>query len=81
MIHGIPVVLWVEAPHREAAVVSVDNELKAVVDGAILGMSLPNDDENTEWHLRWERGLAPEVVSEEFEFDRETGEMRKLDNG
>jgi len=89
LVHGIPAVFWVrEVDNREEAVswvsvflANVEGGVPGVV-GPVMGVSLPNDmNEEEDWHLAWVRGPAPEVVSEDWEFDKTTGQLRRLDNG
>lgn len=86
MIYGIPVVIWIDSVHREQAVSLAQHMVRRAetdVEESVVGFSMPNDypQENEPYHLVWRKGVAPEVIDEEWEYDTTTGSMRRMDNG
>lgn len=80
----MPVIVWVKADHREAAVQKSIRYLTTDArDNDVLGHTLPNDqpEANPGWHVAWKKGPPPEIIDEEYEFDTTTMKVRKIEHG
>ncbi len=83
-MHGIPVVFWVEGTvNREEAAARIETGLRHSNPTLMeIGYSLPNDtpkEHDDPWHLRWERGVAPQPIDDVWEYEPTTKTIRRID--